>query len=241
MRAIVLDIEGTTTPVTFVYDRLFPYARNRLRAYLEAHGASTECRSAIARLRQEHDVEDPSAPDLPAWDDTTSAARDASVVRYVLWLMDHDRKSPALKELQGRIWEAGYSTGELVGEVFDDVPRALQRWRSEGIGVGIFSSGSVLAQTLLFRHSSAGDLTGFLQWHFDTSVGPKTDAGSYRRIASTIGESPSTILFVSDVVRELDAARAAGLKTVLCLRPGNAPVPPNHDHSTVRSFDELEV
>lgn len=241
MRAIVLDIEGTTTPVTFVYDRLFPYARTHLRQYLETHGASPESQAIVARLRREHDVDRRDSTDVPAWEETTVAARDDSVVRYVTWLMDRDRKSPALKELQGLIWQEAYATGALIGEVFDDVPRALQRWQDEGIGVGIFSSGSVLAQKLLFGHSSAGDLTALLRWHFDTSVGPKTQAESYQRIASTIGEPPSNLLFISDVVRELDAARAAGLRTVLCLRPGNAPPPSDHDHSIIRSFDELTL
>jgi enolase-phosphatase E1 len=239
LRAIVLDIEGTTTPVAFVYEKLFPYARSRLRRYLQAHGGSAECQSIVARLRQEHETDIRESPDVPAWDDS-AVARDDSVSRYVTWLMDHDRKSPGLKELQGRIWEEGYTTGELVGEVFDDVPRALHRWRDAGIGVGIFSSGSVLAQKLLFGHSSAGDLTPLLRWHFDTSVGPKSEAESYRRIASIIGEPSSKILFVSDVVRELEAARLAGLQTILCIRPGNAPPPSHHDHSTIRSFDELE-
>lgn len=241
MRAIVLDIEGTTTPIAFVHDRLFPYARSRVRPYLEVHGDLPECRSIVTRLRQEHDADARESSGVPEWDETPAAAHQDSVVRYVAWLMDRDRKSPALKELQGRIWEEGYATGELVGEVFDDIPRALHRWRDAGVGAGIFSSGSVLAQKLLFRHSSAGDLTPLLRWHFDTSVGPKTHAGSYHRIASTIDAPPPAILFVSDVVRELDAARAAGIRTVLCLRPGNDAPPADHDHPTIRSFDELNV
>ena len=142
--------------------------------------------------------------------------------------------------LQGRIWEQGYAAGELVGEVFDDVPPALKRWREQGIGVGIFSSGSVLAQRLLFRHSTAGDLTSLLSWHFDTTVGAKTEAESYRRIASRIDVPASTVLFVSDVVAELDAARDAGMQTALCLRPGNPNQPGEHSHPAVRDFRELE-
>ena len=115
--------------------------------------------------------------------------------------MDQDSKSTALKDVQGHIWEEGYATGELVGEVFDDVAPALRRWRARGLDVGIFSSGSALAQKLLFRHSSAGDLTPLLSWHFDTTVGPKTDPESYRRIASSIGVPLSGVLFISDVVR----------------------------------------
>ena len=152
--------------------------------------------------------------------------------------MDRDRKSPALKELQGRIWKDGYRSGELIGEVFPDVPVALGRWHRLGIPVGIFSSGSVLAQQLLFRHSAAGDLTRFLRWHFDTAVGAKGEPESYRRIASAVDAAPEQILFVSDIVRELDAARAAGMQTRLSERPGNA-TPPKHHHPVVRTFDQI--
>ena len=154
-------------------------------------------------------------------------------------LMDQDSKAPALKELQGHIWEDGYHTGGLVGEVFDDVKPALERWRQQGVAVGIFSSGSVLAQKLLFRHSSAGDLTPLLHWHFDTAVGAKTSPDSYSRIAASIGESPSAVLFVSDIVAELDAARTAGMQTALSVRPGNAAVRDGHGHRPVQTFDEL--
>jgi enolase-phosphatase E1 len=239
LRAIVLDVEGTTTPISFVYDTLVPYARAGVRRYLDAHAGSPECQSILERLRLEHEADARQAIDVPKWTDTTVAARDDSVVRYATWLMDRNRKSPALKDLQGRIWEEGYRTGAFVGELFDDVAPALHRWQQQGIGAGIFSSGSVLAQKLLFRHSVAGDLTPFLRWHFDTSTGTKTDPESYRRIASTLAASPSRIVFVSDVVRELDAAHAAGLQTVLCLRPGNTPLADGQGYSTIHSFDEL--
>ena len=157
----------------------------------------------------------------------------------MLGLMDQDSKTPALKELQGHIWEDGYNTGELVGAVFDDVKPALERWQRQGIAVGIFSSGSVLAQKLLFGHSSAGDLTPLLRWHFDTSVGAKTNPESYRRIAASMGESTEAVLFVSDIVAELDAARTAGMQTALSVRPGNAAVASGHGHRSISSFEEL--
>ena len=157
----------------------------------------------------------------------------------MLALMNQDSKTPALKELQGHIWEDGYNTGELVGAVFDDVKPALERWRQQGVAVAIFSSGSVLAQKLLFGHSSAGDLTPLLRWYFDTAVGAKTDPASYRRIASSIGESPDAVLFVSDIVAELDAARATGMQTALSIRPGNATVASGHGHRSISSFEEL--
>ena len=202
VRAILLDIEGTTTPITFVYQTLFPYARQKLKTYLEAHGRLPEYQTFVD-------------------------------------LMDQDSKSTALKDLQGRIWEEGYRSGELVGSLFDDVPPALARWAKAGIGVGIFSSGSVLAQKLLFQHSIAGDLTSFLRWHFDTAIGAKADPESYRKIASAIGEASPTAVFVSDVVRELDAARAAGMQTALAIRPGNQATPDGHGHSAIRTFAEL--
>ena len=190
-RAILLDIEGTTTPIAFVHDVLFPYARRHLRRYVNA----------------------------------------ADAARYES-LMDSDSKSTELKTLQGQIWEEGYRRGELVGEVFADVPVAFERWHAQGVPIGIFSSGSVLAQQLLFRHSSAGDLTKFLRWHFDTTTGAKADADSYRRIAAAMAIPPPAILFISDVTRELDAARQAGMQTRLAVRPGNAPPPDSHGFTT---------
>jgi enolase-phosphatase E1 len=241
LRAILLDIEGTTTPIAFVYQTLFPYARHKLPQYLQARGRLPETETIFDRLRLEHAADVRTAVDVPRWVDTTVDARDDSIVRYVAWLMERDRKSTSLKELQGRIWEEGYQSGELVGAIFEDVAPALNRWGRQGLDVGIFSSGSVLAQKLLFRHSSAGDLTPLLRWHFDTTVGAKIDTASYRRIASAIELPPSTILFVSDVVQELDAARTAGMRTVLSLRPGNAAQPVGHGHPTIRTFDELTI
>ena len=136
------------------------------------------------------------------------------------------------------MWEEGYRNGTLVGQVFDDVPRALARWRDAGIAVGIYSSGSVRAQQCLFRRSTAGDLTPLLSWYFDTAVGPKQAAASYARIAGDAHVAPAGILFVSDVAAELDAARAAGLQSALIVRPGNTPQPES-GHRVIHSFDEL--
>jgi enolase-phosphatase E1 len=151
--------------------------------------------------------------------------------------MDEDRKVTALKALQGRIWEEGFLGGQLEGVVYEDVPRAFARWHRAGRTIAIFSSGSVLAQKLLFGHSNAGDLTPFLAAYFDTTTGPKGEAPSYARIAAALRHEPRFVLFVSDVAAELDAARAAGLETALCLRQGAGPVAPAH--RTIRSFDEL--
>jgi len=237
---VLLDIEGTTTPIAFVHDVLFPYARARVRTYLETTPASDpELIEAIGLLldEQPHDVArneleaGSREPEGGSW-------KPEALVTYVHWLMDRDRKSRGLKLLQGKIWQQGYASGELKGDVYPDVRGALERWTNAGVGVGIFSSGSVLGQKLLFRNSTAGDLTPFLRWHFDTGVGPKVDAVSYRRIAQTLSVSSSQVLFISDVVQELDAAHAAGLQTRLCVRPP-APQPASGTHPVVRSFDEI--
>jgi enolase-phosphatase E1 len=208
IRVVLLDIEGTTTPIAFVHDVLFPYARARIAQYFA--GASSND-PAIAQildgLRDEHarDVARGEHPPPPP-------------TAYALWLMDRDRKSGPLKTLQGKIWQHGYASGELHGDVYPDVPPALAAWTAAGVRVGIFSSGSVLAQKLLFSTTPAGDLTRFLTWHFDTAVGPKQQPDSYRTIARTIGVSPGEILFVSDSEPELDAARCAGMHTQLSVR-----------------------
>ena len=230
VQAILLDVEGTTTPMAFVVERLFPYARTHLRRHLERHATAPDHVRLLAQLRDEHDKDRATGQAVPASTDPAA---------YLEWLMDRDRKSTALKSLQGRIWEEGYRLGELQGEVFADVPGALERWRARGLAIGIFSSGSVLAQQLLFRHSTAGDLTGHLRWHFDTAVGPKADADSYRRIAAAMTLPAQAVLFISDVVRELDAARAAGLQTRLAVRPGNAAAPDGHGHAVVHTFDDV--
>ena len=236
--AILLDIEGTTTPITFVETVLFPYARTHLGSHLDHHAASPEYEALLSRLRDERDVSAQAGEPVPLWTDGLQRARVASAVAFAEWLMDCDRKSTPLKELQGRIWADGYRRGHLVGQVFDDVPRALRRWQERRVPVGIFSSGSVLAQQLLFRHSCAGDLTPFLSWYFDTQVGPKVAPESYRRIASDLGLAPDTVMFVSDVTRELDAASEAGMQVRLSIRPGNRPTSPD-GYETIASFDEL--
>lgn len=239
IQAILLDIEGTTTPVRFVYDVLFPYARRRLQSHVEEHATAPEYDVLFDRLRDEHAADLGAGETLPPWVDAPPAARVRSIVSYLDWLMERDRKSTALKELQGRIWEEGYRRAELVGEVFADVPTAFERWRAQDLRIGIFSSGSVLAQQLLFRHSSAGDLTRFVQWHFDTTIGRKTDSESYRRIAQSMALPADDVLFISDIVGELDAAREAGMQTRLSIRPGNKKVADEYSHAAIDTFDAI--
>ena len=238
VRTILLDIEGTTTPVDFVYRTLFPYARAHLVAFVEQHITTAEVQADIARLRAEHQTELGQQPSLPPWRAGSLSDTITSVVAFVLWLMDGDRKSTGLKSLQGRIWEAGYRTGELSGQVYDDVPPALHRWRRQGRDICIFSSGSLQAQQLLFSHSNAGDLTAAIRGYFDTTTGPKKEAQSYRCIAAALEQAPAQLLFVSDVVAELDAAKEAGMSTALCIRGQGAPAD-RGAHPVVHSFDEV--
>ena len=239
VQAILLDIEGTTTPIAFVSEVLFPYARRHLQRHLDEHATEDEYQRLFDRLRNEHVVDRAAGEAVPSWPDRPSAERVRSVVAYLEWQMDRDRKTTNLKTLQGKIWEEGYRRGELVGEVFPDVPPALKRWNTRGLRIAIFSSGSTLAQQLLFRHSSAGDLTASLHDFFDTTTGAKGDSDSYRRIADRLAVTPEATVFVSDVTRELEAAREAGMQTRLSIRPGNALPPAQHDFTEIRTFDEL--
>jgi len=234
--AIVLDIEGTTTPIAFVRDALFPFARRHLREHLLEHHGRADVREVIRRLRGEW--ADDVAP--PPWSDEPDAEL-SSVAAYVEWLMDRDRKSPGLKLLQGYIWEDGYRSGALRGEVFPDVGPAIQRWRAAEIVVAIYSSGSVLAQQLLFAHTPEGDLRPLVDRFFDTEMGAKTSPDSYRRIAAALQCPTRRLLFVSDARTELDAARQAGYEVLLCARPGNPAQsgPPGLD--MIHGFDEIGV
>ena len=236
--AILLDIEGTTTPVDFVHSVLFPFSRARVEEFLLRCWERDDVRTDLVSLRKEHAAEGGDVADLPSWQDEPAEARQQSAVQYLHWLMDRDRKSTALKSIQGKIWEAGYRSGELRGQVYPDVAPALARWRGQGKEIAIFSSGSVLAQKLLFENSSVGDLTRFIGSYFDTTTGSKRDEESYRRIAQALGRPPSEILFLSDVAAELVAAARAGMRTALCVRPG-ASEPGTSGNPIVRTFNEV--
>ena len=192
-KAILLDIEGTTSSISFVADELFPYARKHVREYIAAHSEEVA----------------PILADVPG-----------DPVETLLQWIDEDRKATPLKTLQGLIWARGYAEGELSGHVYPDTPEAIRRWKDRGIAVNIYSSGSVAAQKLIFGHSIAGDLTPLLSGYFDTVTGPKREAESYTRIAEALGLAPREILFVSDVQAEVDAARAAGMEALLIDREG---------------------
>lgn len=232
----MLDIEGTTTPVAFVYEVLFPYARNRVREFLQQHREHLGIE--IQGLSEEHRRDQQQGLNPPPWQDTPLDSHLESIATYVGWLIDRDRKSPALKSLQGKVWERGYQCGELCGQVYADVPLAFARWRRQGRCVCIFSSGSVLAQKLLFSNSTAGDLTPYITGYFDTSAGAKTNQHSYEKIANSLQRPAATVAFVSDVAAELDAAQLAGMHTIFCVRAGHL-APHTARHSIIHTFDEI--
>lgn len=207
--AILTDIEGTTSSIAFVHDVLFPYARRELPRFVRERGQDADVRP---------------------WLDAVATAigapcEDGIVVETLQGWIDADRKHTALKALQGLLWEAGYARGDFRGHVYPDAAAGLRRWRADGRTVAVYSSGSVAAQKLLFAHSDAGDLSDVFSGFFDTGSGPKRDPESYSGIADALARSPEDVLFLSDVVAELDAAREAGLRTILVDRREDYPQP----------------
>lgn len=199
MKAILTDIEGTTSSIAFVAETLFPYARARLAAYVASHPEQT-------------------APILAE----VAAAEPGDPVATLLRWIDADRKATPLKTLQGMIWADGYAAGDFTGHVYPDAVAGLQRWHGAGVKLYVFSSGSVAAQKLLFGHSDAGDLTPLVAGYFDTTTGPKREAAAYAKIAASIGLDPHEIVFLSDTREEIAAARAAGMDALLIDRAGSS-------------------
>lgn len=214
---ILLDIEGTTTPVDYVFEVLFPFARDHVANFLTTHQQDAEVQTDLQWLRQEYESDLAQGLSVSYWQGTEATA----AVEYIHHLIAIDRKSTGLKSLQGKIWEQGYRDGRLRSQIFADVKPAFERWIKAGKQVFIFSSGSVQAQKLLFRYSEVGDLTGFISGYFDTQTGSKREAQSYHKIADAIGVAPEKILFISDVTAELKAAQSAKMQTLFSVRPGN--------------------
>ena len=230
LRVYLLDVEGTVAPISLVQEQLFPYARANFSAFLQTNAGDPGVAADLLHLEEENKAEsDVGRPEFAV------ALGWKKAMNYLLWLRDRDRKSTALKSLQGKIWKAGFESGELKGTLFDDVLSAFSRWAANG-QVGIYSSGSVAAQTLLFRHSIFGDLTPLIAAYFDTRTGAKGEVASYAAIAATMGADPGDQVFFSDAVRELDAAREAGCRTLLVVRAGNEPVEDARGHRTIHSF-----
>jgi enolase-phosphatase E1 len=229
-RGILLDVEGTTSSISFVYDVLFVHAKTHVGDFLAGHADDPLVRAAALGIA--------TAAGLPPVDVATAEGR-GRVALAAVDLMNRDVKDTSLKALQGMIWRSGFESGTLVAHVFDDVPPALAQWADAGLDVRIYSSGSIEAQKLFFGHTAAGDLTAHLRGHYDTTTGPKREAASYAAIAADMGLEPRRILFVSDVGAELDAARQAGMATALAVRPGNRDAGGLLDHEPVASFAEI--
>lgn len=222
--AVVTDIEGTTSSISFVHETLFPYAAAHLADFVARRGDEPAVRAELDAAKRE--AGDPAMSD---------AAAVATLARWI----DADRKTTPLKALQGMIWAEGYRSGALQGHVYDDAARALRAWHAAGVALYVYSSGSVAAQKLIFGHTPHGDLTPLFSGFFDTTTGPKKEPDSYRRIAAAIGAAPARILFLSDSIDEIAAARTAGLKTVQLRRPGESQPP--GEGPTAASFADVAL
>lgn len=226
MKAILTDIEGTTSSISFVKDVLFPYARRALPAFVQDHGSDPDVQPWLAQVATEIGNDQPAA-----------------VIAALQSWIDQDRKHTALKALQGMIWQSGYGDGNFTAHMYPDVAPLLRQWHAQGYPLAVYSSGSVPAQQLFFGHSDAGDLRPLFSNWFDTEIGGKREVDSYRHIAGALGIAPEHIRFLSDVVEELDAARNAGFDTVLIDRLSDYPLPrlgaAAHGHARATLFSEI--
>jgi enolase-phosphatase E1 len=235
---LLLDIEGTTTPIDFVYKTLFPYSTRNVEPLLREHLAEPEVGALVRELKAQHEQDRATGFEPPAWLSESDEARLRSIVAYVRWLIARDSKNTALKSLQGKIWKRGFENGELHGEVYPDVPGAFDRWRQQQREICIYSSGSVLAQQQLFRTVISGDLTRHIAGFFDTQTGIKTAPESYDKIAASLDRASREFLFISDAPKEVEAARIAGMHGALCDRSA----PPSAQRTaseTIHTFDEI--
>ncbi|MBE9397755.1 acireductone synthase [Pontibacterium sp. N1Y112] len=223
IKAILTDIEGTTTDINFVHKTLFPYAAKYLPDYVREHAEDDAVQAILADARTE--LSDPEAE------------LETLISAFLNWI-EQDKKVTALKALQGLIWVEGYQQGDFTGHLYHDAMTYLQSWHEQGLPLYVFSSGSVKAQKLLFGYSDAGDITGLFSGYFDTTTGHKREQASYETIAGVMGLDAAEVLFLSDVSEELDAARAAGMQTVLLARDEE---PEMCSHTMVTSFDEIEL
>ncbi len=219
--AVLTDIEGTTSSLSFVKDVLFPYSKNKLRSFLESHWDDERIRAVLEELFNKLG---------------RTLSLEETIDLLTKWI-DEDRKDTVLKEIQGYIWEEGYQRGELMGHIYQDAYEKLKEWHSRGIKLYVFSSGSVKAQKLLFSHTPYGDLTHLFSGYFDTRVGSKKDPHSYETIAKTINIDPDKVLFLSDVEEELDCAKMAGMKTTRLARDCEV----QSKHPTVKDFYSIEI
>ena len=226
-RAVLVDIEGTTSTIAFVHEVLFPYADEHLDAYVAAHREEPAVAEAMIEAARLAELE----PDVD----------DATVLAHLHAWIAEDRKATPLKTLQGLIWAEGYTQTGLRGHVYPDAAAGLRRWHAAGLRLYVYSSGSVEAQRVLFANSVHGDLTPLFSGNFDTTVGSKRASASYAVIADVVGLAPADIVFLSDVDAELDAARKAGMQTVRLLRPADTAPGATTTHASAVSFDKLDI
>ncbi|XP_054011471.1 enolase-phosphatase E1 [Hylaeus anthracinus] len=239
---ILVDIEGTTTSISFVKDTLFPYVRENLKKYIETKWDDEEFKQDYEKLKEQakKDEEEKVEGFVPMVGSNTEEQKE-SLMKNVLWQMDCDRKTGALKQLQGHMWREAYNSKAVKAHVYEDVPKALESWTNNGRKVYVYSSGSVEAQKLLFGHSVHGDLLKYFSGYFDTEVGSKQESSSYKTISNKIGADPSSILFLTDTVKEAAAAKETGLSTVILLREGNVALSDEEraTFTTIKSFLDL--
>ncbi|TNE96956.1 MAG: acireductone synthase [Deltaproteobacteria bacterium] len=225
MKYIVMDIEGTTTAISFVHEVLFPFARKRMKDFVEGNLNNDDvqtCLNDVAQTIQEEEGK--------------TSSTNEQIEALIKWI-DNDRKHGALKKLQGMIWKEGFEDGSLKGHFYDDVPVNLKKWKAAGYTLGVYSSGSVQAQKLIYKYSSFGDMTDLLSFYFDTAIGHKREVSSYKNIIHELGGDPSEYLFLSDVFQELDAAQQAGMKTIQLERQEIV----KGDHPIVKDFNQIEL
>ena len=236
-RGILLDIEGTTSSISFVHDVMFPFVRERLNEFLETNFARTDVSEACEQIAR-----DAGKSSLAVWSQTAGQVSQQVVIEEVHRLMDGDVKATGLKALQGLIWADGFHEGKLRAHVYPDVIDQIKRWRQSGLDVRIYSSGSIAAQKLFFGHiDGLGNCLDLFSGHYDTTIGSKREAASYQRVADDWGLPPQEIIFISDVAGELQAATEAGLQAIASVRPGNAPLDQQLPHLRVTSFDQLRI
>ena len=226
MKYILTDVEGTTTSISFVHQTLFPYAFERLKSFVTSHSDKAAVQEIIRQTKETAKEE--------GQDNITNTQASDLLLEWI----KTDRKHPALKNLQGLIWEQGYASGEIKGHVYKDVPQSLKKWSEAGLTLGVYSSGSVKAQHLIFEFSTEGNLRPFFSNHFDTAVGHKRESKSYSNIANELKLSPQDILFLSDIKEELDAARSIGMKTIQLVRQADVVI---GDHQTAKDFSEIKI
>ncbi len=235
-RGVLLDIEGTTSSISFVYDVMFPYVRDNIDEYLPQNWDSPALQKCLPTL-----AKDVGEQDVAVWLSGSAPDNQRSVSQAAIGLMDADVKATGLKELQGLIWKSGFHSGQMVAHLFDDVADCIRAWKANQLDLRIYSSGSIAAQKLFFGHTVAGDLLDQFSGHYDTTTGSKREKDSYTKIANEYGFPANEIVFVSDVVEELQSAAAAGMQTVLSIRDGNNPVPANHGFPAISDFNELNI